>query len=41
MNIAIMITVITLLTITVIDRLKRKRSLLRNMIYEDARGRNR
>ena len=41
MNIAIMITVITLLTITVIDRLKRERSLVKNMIYEDARGRNR
>ena len=41
MNIAIMITVITLLTIIMIDRLKRERSLVRNKIYDDARGRNR
>ncbi len=41
MNIAIMITVITLLTITVIDRLKMERSLVRNTICDDARGRNR
>jgi len=41
MNIAIMITAITLLTIIMIDRLKRGRSLVRNKIYDDARGSNR
>ena len=41
MDLAIMITVITLLTITVIDRFKRERSPVRNKIYDDARGRNR
>jgi len=41
MSIAIMITVITLLTITLIDKLKREKSLARNKIYDDARGRNR
>ena len=41
MNIAIMITVIALLTITVIDKLKREKSLVRIKNNENPRGRNR